>query len=174
MEKTGKLLSEGGLSERRRSWQEVVVCEYDYFYGPQADQFSFIRIPTVLFSAEQFKNVSPEAKVLYGILLKRMDLSAKNGWFDDRGRVYIICTLEEIMETMRGKVQNFRLDRIYRSPDLLSDEPIIPAPRGFSLFSLITVVQIGSFWYLPVFSLDNDRQNMRGSSPRFRKAFPRP
>ena len=73
---------------------------YDYFYGPQADQFSFIRILTVLFSAEQFKNVSPEAKVLYGILLKRMDLSAKNGWFDDRGRVCIICTLEEIMEIL--------------------------------------------------------------------------
>ena len=73
---------------------------YDYFYGAQADQFSFIRIPTVLFSKEQFKNISPEAKVLYGILLKRMDLSAKNGWFDDQGRVYIICTLEEIMETL--------------------------------------------------------------------------
>ena len=73
---------------------------YDYFYGAQADQFSFIRIPTVLFSQEQFKSISPEAKVLYGILLKRMDLSAKNGWFDDQGRVYIICTLEEIMETL--------------------------------------------------------------------------
>ena len=73
---------------------------YDYFYGAQADQFSFIRIPTVLFSQEQFKNISSEAKVLYGILLKRMDLSAKNGWFDDQGRVYIICTLEEIMETL--------------------------------------------------------------------------
>ncbi|MGX8687423.1 MAG: DUF6017 domain-containing protein [bacterium] len=54
----------------------------------------------MLFSQEQFKNISPEAKVLYGILLKRMDLSAKNGWFDDQGRVYIICTLEEIMETL--------------------------------------------------------------------------
>jgi len=73
---------------------------YDYFYGPQAEQFSFIRIPTVLFSREEFKNISTDAKVLYGILLKRMDLSAKNGWFDDQGRVYIICTLEEIMETM--------------------------------------------------------------------------
>ena len=73
---------------------------YDYFYGAQADQFSFIRIPTILFSKEEFRHISPEAKVLYGILLKRMDLSAKNGWFDDRGRVYIICTLEEIMETM--------------------------------------------------------------------------
>lgn len=73
---------------------------YDYFYGPQADQFNFIRIPAVLFSKEEFKGLSSEAKVLYGILLKRMDLSAKNGWFDDQGRVFIICTLEEIMETM--------------------------------------------------------------------------
>lgn len=78
---------------------------YDYFYGAQADQFSFIRIPTVLFSEEAFKNVSPEAKILYGILLKRMDLSAKNGWFDEQGRVYIICTLEEIMETMNCRNQ---------------------------------------------------------------------
>ena len=73
---------------------------YDYFYGAQADQFNFIRIPTVLFSSEEFKDLSPEAKVLYGILLKRMDLSAKNGWFDEQGRVYIICTLEEIMEKL--------------------------------------------------------------------------
>mgnify|MGYP002623582300 CR=1 FL=1 len=73
---------------------------YDYFYGPQADQFNFIRIPAVLFSKEEFKCLSSEAKVLYGILLKRMDLSAKNGWFDEQGRVFIICTLEEIMETM--------------------------------------------------------------------------
>ena len=78
----------------------MVVCVYDYFYGPQADQFNFIRIPAVLFSKEEFKGLSSEAKVLYGILLKRMDLSAKNGWFDDQGRVFIICTLEEIMETM--------------------------------------------------------------------------
>ena len=73
---------------------------YDYFYGPQADQFNFIRIPAVLFSKEEFKCLSSEANVLYGILLKRMDLSAKNGWLDEQGRVFIICTLEEIMETM--------------------------------------------------------------------------
>ena len=73
---------------------------HDYFYGPQADQFNFIRIPAVLFSKEEFKCLSAEAKILYGILLKRMDLSAKNGWLDDQGRVYIICTLEEVMETL--------------------------------------------------------------------------
>ena len=40
------------------------------------------------------------------------------------------------------------------------------------LFSPTTAVQTGSFWYVPVFSLDNGRQNMRCNSPRFRKAFP--
>ena len=73
---------------------------YDYFYGDQADQFSFYRVPKVLFTNDRFREVSSEAKILYSILLERMDLSAKNGWIDERGRVYIICTLEEIMETM--------------------------------------------------------------------------
>jgi hypothetical protein len=73
---------------------------HDYFYGREADQFSFYRVPTVLFTDEQYKNISPEAKILYGILLKRMDLSAKNGWLDEHGRVYIIFRLEEIMEKL--------------------------------------------------------------------------
>ena len=73
---------------------------HDYYYGAQANQFSFIRVPTILFTDDQYKCVSAEAKVLYGILLRRMDLSAKNGWIDEKGRVYIICTVSEIMETM--------------------------------------------------------------------------
>ena len=73
---------------------------HDYYYGAQASQFSFIRVPTILFTDDQYKYVSAEAKVLYGILLRRMDLSAKNGWIDEKGRVYIICTVSEIMETM--------------------------------------------------------------------------
>ncbi len=73
---------------------------YDYYYGAQSDQFSFIRVPAVFFKDEKFRGLSTDAKVLYGILLNRMDLSAKNGWLDKQGRVYIICTLEEIMETM--------------------------------------------------------------------------
>ena len=63
---------------------------YDYFYGAEADQFSFYRIPKVLFTEERFKSISAEAKVLYGLLLDRMSLSARNGWLDDEGRVYII------------------------------------------------------------------------------------
>lgn len=42
---------------------------YDYFYGQQSEQFSFYRIPKILFSQDKFWNVSTDAKLLYGILL---------------------------------------------------------------------------------------------------------
>lgn len=73
---------------------------YDYFYGAESEQFSFYRIPKVLFTEERFKSISAEAKVLYGLLLDRMSLSAKNGWQDKGNRVYIIFTIEDIMEAM--------------------------------------------------------------------------
>lgn len=72
----------------------------DYFYGAQADQFAFYRIPKVLFTNERFKSISAEAKILYGILLDRMSLSRKNGWLDEQGRVFIIFTLDEVMEAI--------------------------------------------------------------------------
>lgn len=73
---------------------------YDYFYGAESEQFSFYRIPKVLFTEERFRKISAEAKVLYGLLLDRMSLSAKNGWQDNENRVYIIFTIEDIMEAM--------------------------------------------------------------------------
>lgn len=77
--------------------QELV---FDYFRGMEAEQHSFYRVPKVLFTAECFKNLSCEAKVLYGLMLDRMSLSLKNQWFDDEKRVYIIFTVEEIMELL--------------------------------------------------------------------------
>ena len=73
---------------------------FDYFYGAQAEQFSFYRVPKVLFTREQFKQLSAEAKILYGIMLDKLDLSVKNKWGDEKGRVYIIYTVEQIMADM--------------------------------------------------------------------------
>ena len=72
----------------------------DYYYGDQAEQFSFYRIPKVLFTDKRFKDLSAEAKILYGLLLDRMSLSAKNGWLDQEGRVYIVYTVEDIMDAL--------------------------------------------------------------------------
>lgn len=73
----------------------------DYFYSAQSDQFSFYRVPTLLFTDARYRNISTDAKVLYGILLRRMDLSAKNNWIDESGRVFIIYTVDEIMEMLQ-------------------------------------------------------------------------
>ena len=80
--------------------RSVTEAMYDYFYGAEAEQFSFYRIPKVLFTEERFRSVSAEAKVLYGLLLDRMSLSCKNGWLDRAGRVYIIFTIEEVMTAL--------------------------------------------------------------------------
>ena len=73
---------------------------FDYFYGAQAEQFSFYRVPKVLFTKEQFRRLSAEAKILYGIMLDKLNLSVKNKWVDEKGRVYIIYTIEQIMADM--------------------------------------------------------------------------
>ena len=72
--------------------------KFDYYYGSQADQFSFFRLPKLLIRDKRFKDVSSDAKILYGILLDRMSLSIKNRWMDDENRVYIIFKISEIME----------------------------------------------------------------------------
>lgn len=70
---------------------------FDYFYGGESEQFSYYRIPRLLVTGHQFKNLSTDAKLLYGLMLNRMGLSARNGWYDEKGRVYIFYSLEEVM-----------------------------------------------------------------------------
>ena len=73
----------------------------DYFYGQAGKLFSFYRIPKALFQEQRFQNLSTDAKTLYGILLDRMSLSVKNEWFDKKGRVFIIFTIEDVKRTLR-------------------------------------------------------------------------
>ncbi len=75
--------------------------EFDYYYGIEAEQFTFVRVPKVLFAdKEHFGGLSNEAKLLYGLLLERMSLSRKNNWIDKHNRVYIIFPVEEIEESL--------------------------------------------------------------------------
>lgn len=74
---------------------------YDEFFGiEESEQYAFYRVPKLLFTSDRFWNLSTDAKMLYGLLLDRMALSQKNGWVDEQGRVYIIYTVENIMESL--------------------------------------------------------------------------
>jgi len=74
--------------------------KFDYYYGIEAEQFSFYRVPRILIKDKRFKELSSDAKLLYGLMLDRMALSMKNGWFDSENRAYIHYTLENIMEDL--------------------------------------------------------------------------
>ena len=76
---------------------------HGYYYGDEADQYTFYRLPKILFTDSRYKGLSDSAKILYGLMLDRMGLSIKNGWLDERGRVYIFFTLEDVQEHMSCK-----------------------------------------------------------------------
>ena len=73
---------------------------FPFHYGGEAESYTFYRVPKVLFTAPVFENLSTDAKLLYGLLLDRMQLSSRNGWVDDSGRVYIYYTVESIMDAL--------------------------------------------------------------------------
>ena len=74
--------------------------DYEYFRVEESEQFSFFRIPKALFTEKEFEGLSTDAKLLYGILLDRINLSKKNGWVDADGYVYIIYTVAELQEVL--------------------------------------------------------------------------
>jgi hypothetical protein len=73
---------------------------FNYYFGSQAEQFSFVRIPRIMLTDAAFQELSLASKVLYGVLLDRMSLSMKNSWLDEENRVYIIYQIGEIQEDL--------------------------------------------------------------------------
>ncbi len=76
------------------------TMQFDFFYGVEAEMFSFYRIPRMLVKDERFRGLSSDAKLLYGLMLDRMSLSIKNGWLDEKNRAYIIYTVDNIAEDL--------------------------------------------------------------------------
>lgn len=108
---------------------------FDYYYGNQADQFNFIKIPKTMITDPMFEDLSVNAKLLYGVLLDRMNLSIKNRWFDDENRVYIIYQVAEIMEDF-----NFSKKTAVKYLNELVEFGLVEKKRrGLSLPSLLYV-----------------------------------
>ena len=72
----------------------------DYIYSAQASQYAYYRIPKILFTDDRYRDISTDAKVLYGLLLDRVSLSIKNKWVDDQNRVFIIFSLADVQESL--------------------------------------------------------------------------
>ena len=77
------------------------MLSFEYHYGDEADLYTFYRIPKVLVKHDYFKNLSDSSRVLFGLMLDRLSLSLKNEWRDNKGRIYIFYTLEDIQDDLR-------------------------------------------------------------------------
>lgn len=73
---------------------------FKYFEGQDVEQFTFYRIPKQLFTVSCFKDLSSDAKILYGLMLDRISLSVKNHWFDEQNRAYIYFSIDDVMELL--------------------------------------------------------------------------
>lgn len=80
--------------------KEVDRYEFPFHYGQKAESYTFYRVPKILFTAEVFDHLSTDAKLLYGILSDRMQLSVKNGWIDEDGKVFIYYLRQNICDAL--------------------------------------------------------------------------
>ena len=129
------------MRERKGGRYMDKKMNFKYFYGTEADQFSFYRIPKALFTNDCFKDLSSDAKILYGLMLDRMSLSIKNQWFDEENRAYIYFSIEDIMELL-----NCGRNKAVKSLQELDDE------KGIGLiekrrqgFGKVTIIYVKSF-----------------------------
>ena len=67
----------------------------NYFMENECDQFKFYQLPKELYELEKYKDLSNDACVLYAMLRDRLQVSLKNGWVDEEGRVYFIFSRAE-------------------------------------------------------------------------------
>ena len=112
----------------------------DYFYGQSGELFAYFRIPKALFQDSRFRQLSTDARTLYGILLDRMSLSVKNGWLDEQRRVYIIYTVREVQESLCcAEHKAIKLFRELEDTDLIERKR-----RGLGRPSLIYVKDFSS------------------------------
>ena len=74
--------------------------QFDYFYQEESENYAFYRTPKVLCTDKRFQGLSSDAKLLYGILLDRIQLSQKNNWIDDEGHVFVYMTIESIEQAL--------------------------------------------------------------------------
>lgn len=69
---------------------------------------------------DEYKDLSAKAKLLYGLMADRMQLSAINGWCDKNREVFILYTITETSEMLGcGHDKATRLQRELEKYNLL-------------------------------------------------------
>lgn len=76
--------------------------EIEYFKINETTSFQFYQMPKELFKNPYYKNkLSVDSKVVYTLLLDRLNISKINKWFNEKGEIYLIYTRNEIIDELK-------------------------------------------------------------------------
>ena len=92
----------------------------DLFKINELRQYQFIQLPKELLYNPRYKGLSSDSKILYGLLLDRMELSRENNWINEKGEIYLIFTRQNIQALLN-----------------ISDKPCTKAFKQLSQMELI-------------------------------------
>ncbi|MFL0365731.1 replication initiator protein A [Pseudobacillus sp. 179-B 2D1 NHS] len=66
-------------------------------------RLKYYQLPKVLFTNDNYKSLSNDAKVAWSILHDRFNLSKKNNWIDDQGNIYFVYNNKDLMDILNIK-----------------------------------------------------------------------
>ena len=96
---------------------------FDFHYGNESEQYSFFKVPKILFSDKPFMDMSIDAKLLYSLMLDRMSLSRANGWTDSENKIYIIFPISTVIDILRcGKGKAVKMMKELEEAGLIERE----------------------------------------------------
>lgn len=100
------------VKEAEKGGDGVAIEKYPFRRGEEISRDVYYRLPKYLFEYESLSGLSVEAKVLYAKFLELMELSAKYGWYDEEGRLYIRYTLKNVEDFF--KCSNHKAREIFK------------------------------------------------------------
>jgi len=67
----------------------------------EVTQHKYYQVPKELYTSPRYKTViNNDAKMLYALLLDRMELSRTNGWIEDDGTIFLIFKREDLADML--------------------------------------------------------------------------
>lgn len=111
----------------------------NFYKIDEISQHKYYQVPKELYTNERYKTtINNDAKVLYALLLDRMELSRKNDWVDDDGTIFLMFKREDLADML-----GICVTTVWRAFKQLKDVGLIAEKRqGLNRPNLIYIGKI--------------------------------
>lgn len=148
----------------------ITEIEEDLFFKKSnlKKHFKYFKVAKELFEEDYYEDLSTQAIILYALFRDRMELSAKNGWFDEKGRVYINFSNNSIIKYFNGKRGFKTKKKIIDLKKELENKKLIFQVRQFlgnanKIYVLKTLKDDELKWYQKEHSKSSEKGNSKSS-----------